>query len=147
MLRPEETALHHHRTVEDLMTTELLSIGEGDPIAKALQVMSTALVHHLPVVDASHHVVGLVSDRDLLRGLAGDKNRTDPVGTVMSRSVKTVKSGTHAHTAARVMIDAGIHSLPVESEEGVLVGMITASDFLAVAEAALRGLDVSKKDA
>ena len=136
---------HHHRTVEELMTSDVLTVREGDPIAKALHVMSTAVIHHLPVVDERHHLVGLISDRDLLRALAGDKNRTDPVGAVMQRAVKTVKVKTHAHTAARVMIDLGIHSLPVEREDGTLVGMVTANDFLAVAETALRGIDVSKE--
>jgi CBS domain-containing protein len=137
---------HHHRTVEDLMTTNVLTVREGDPIAKALQLMTSAVLHHLSVVDERHRVIGLVSDRDLLRGLAGDKNRTDPVGAVMSREVRTAKAGTHAHTAARMMLDAGIHSLPVEREDGALAGMVTASDFLAVAEAALRGMDVAKKE-
>ncbi len=127
------------------MTTDVLSIREGEPIAKALHVMSTALVHHLPVVDERHHLVGLVSDRDLLRGLAGDKNQTDPVGAVMQRAVQRVRRGTHAHAAAQVMIDSGIHSLPVEGEDGALVGMVTASDFLAIAELALRGIDVARR--
>lgn len=137
----------HHRQVDALMTTDVLSIREGEPIAKAMQLMATARVHHLPVVDGRHHVLGLVSDRDLLGALAGDKNRTDPIGAVMTANVTTVRATTHAHTAARLMLDVGIHSLPVVGDDGALIGMITASDFLVVAEAALRGLDVAKENA
>ncbi len=138
--------MSHHRTVETLMTTDVLTIEEGEPIAKALSVMATAVVHHLPVVDKKRRLVGLVSDRDLLRGLAGDKNRTDPVGSVMSRDVRTASVGTHAHTAARSMLEVGIHSLPILGDDGTLVGMVTASDFLAIAEAALRGVEVTKEE-
>ncbi|HQY60047.1 MAG: CBS domain-containing protein [Myxococcales bacterium] len=135
----------HHRQVDELMITDVLSVREGEPIAKAMHVMATARVHHLPVVDGRYHLVGLVSDRDLLNALAGDKNRTDPVGAVMQTPVKSVRATTHAHTAARTMLDSGIHSLPVVAEDGALVGMITASDFLAVAEEALRGIEVAKE--
>ena len=85
----------HHRTVESLMSTGVLSVREGEPIAKALDIMSTAALHHLPVVDGRGHLLGLLSDRDLLRGLAGDKNSTDPVGAVMTR----LKSGWKLHYA------------------------------------------------
>lgn len=137
---------HHHRTVEDLMTTNVVSIKEADPIAIGLDLMVTSSVHHLPVVDSQARVVGMLSDRDLLRGLAGDKGRTDPVGTVMSRHVRAVASTTHAHVAAKLMMEGGFNALPVVGPDGVVAGMITSSDFLAVAESALRGVDVASSE-
>lgn len=137
-------AMHHRRTVSEFMTTSVLSVEESDSIARALETMATAAVHHLPVVDRARCVVGVLSDRDLLNGLATGRSRADAVGGVMTRSVRTVTQATHAHEAVVAMLEGGFSSLPVERDDGTLVGIVTARDFLEVAEAALRGEDVAR---
>lgn len=129
----------HHRTVSELMKGDLVVAQETDTIARAMEIMSQEAIHHLPVVDSEGKLAGLVSDRDLLGALAGSMGRTDPIGAIMVRGVVSVETTTHAHMAAEVMLDAQIHCLPVTDKGGKLVGLITATDFLEVAEHALRG--------
>ncbi len=121
------------------MKSDMLYVHETDPIARALELMMTGLVHHLPVLGKDLRIVGMLSDRDLLRGLAGGQRRTAPVALVMSRAVHVVRPSVHAHVAVQRMLDAGISSLAVESEDGSIVGIVTSHDFLPVAEEALRG--------
>lgn len=133
----------HHRTVSDLLKGDLVVAQETDTIARAMEIMSQESIHHLPVVDGEGKLAGLVSDRDLLRALAGSMGRTDPIGAIMARGVVSVEPTAHAHAAAEVMLDAQIHCLPVTEKGGKLVGIITATDFLEVAEHALRGEPVA----
>ena len=135
----------HDRTVADLMSENPVVLRESDAIARALELMLQETVHHLPVVDAHGKFVGLVSDRDLLRALAASSGRTDPVASVMSRSIVSVEPKTHAHAAAEILLDAQINSLPVTAPDGQLVGMLTSRDFLGIAERALRGEDVASR--
>ncbi len=124
--------------VQDLMSTSLITVRDTDVIGTALSAMGTATIHHLPVVDANHRVVGILSDRDLLRGLAGSMKESSPLTAIMTRSVRCARPTTSGADAARLMIEQGISSLPIENEAGILVGILTSRDLLVVAENALR---------
>ncbi|PWS36793.1 CBS domain-containing protein [Falsiroseomonas bella] len=52
---------------EDLMTREVVMVGPHTPVDTALRVMDEHYFRHLPVVDGSGRLLGLVSVRDLVR--------------------------------------------------------------------------------
>ncbi|CAN5792364.1 hypothetical protein BH11MYX4_BH11MYX4_42580 [soil metagenome] len=131
--------------VSDLLTSAVHSVGEDDKILRALESMLEASIHHNPVLDGEGRVVGILSDRDLLRALAGDMRRVDPVGDVMSRQVVTVRPSTPAQEAAQLMLERGISALPVVDDAGKLCGIVTSRDFLRVAKNALAGEPLTNK--
>ena len=126
-------------TVSDLMTTALMTINASEPLSEAKLDMQSGLVHHLPVVDDRGHLVGIVSDRDIVR--RADKKR---IADVMSRDVVTTRPDAPAHLAASMMLDFRIGSLPVVNDDGALVGVVTITDYLAVARRALLGLPLGR---
>ena len=121
------------------MTTALMTINASEPLAEAKIDMQMGLVHHLPVVDDRGHLVGIVSDRDIVR--RADKKR---VADVMSRDVVTTRPDAPAHLAASMMLDFRIGSLPVVDDDGALVGVVTVTDYLGVARRALLGLPLER---
>jgi CBS domain-containing protein len=127
-------------TVGDLMTTTLLTLKERDTVDQADIDMHLAEVRHIPIVDDRRHVVGIISDRDLLRAF-GSARVEGPieVGRIMTRRVRTVTISTPAYRAAQLMIAHKIGALPVVGEDEQLVGIITETDFLRVAFEALGG--------
>jgi CBS domain-containing protein len=52
-------------TVERYMTSEVITAGAQDPIRDAADKMMTYRIHHLPVVDDSEGVIGMLSTTDL----------------------------------------------------------------------------------
>ena len=132
-------------TVEDYMSTAVLTLKESDALSAAQIEMQLAEIRHLPVVDKKSHVVGVVSDRDILRNLTKIDGKPLPVAQIMSRRVRTVKPTTAAHEAASLMLELKIGCLPVVGDEEQIVGIITDSDFLKIAEQALLGVDVTKR--
>ena len=136
---------HSHPTVEDFMSTAVLSMKETDTLSAAQIEMQMAEIRHLPVVDSKGHVVGVLSDRDILRNLTKIDGKPAPVTQIMSRRVQTVKASLGAAEAAALMIERKIGCLPVVGEDEQLVGIITETDFLRIAEQALRGVDVSRR--
>jgi CBS domain-containing protein len=131
-------------TVEDLMSTAVISLNEVDTVGRAHLEMHVASIRHIPVVDGRNHVVGILSNRDLIRALAEGRTQV-PIGQIMTRTVRTVRSTTVAYDAVTMMIDGKIGSLPVVGDDEQLVGIVTETDFLAVAQQALRGLDLSSR--
>ncbi|WP_438013886.1 CBS domain-containing protein [Sorangium sp. So ce315] len=134
--------LKKNRTVEDYMSTAVITLKEADTISAANLEMKLAEIRHIPVVDARGRVVGIVSDRDMLRHASSLDGKLIPIASIMTRRVRTVRPTTPAADAAQVLLDHKIGCLPVVGDEEQLVGIITETDFLSIAQQALRGIDV-----
>ena len=129
------------QTVSDRMTCDLVSVEPREKALAALRLMRQWQIRHLPVVDEGK-LVGIVSDRDICRGMARDtiEKVQDPqphitlmdhhsVRNLMNRDVEsTTRSATLAQ-AADHMVRRRIGSLPVTDQDR-LVGIITETDLL-----------------
>lgn len=132
-------------TVDDFMSTAVITVKEADALSAAQLEMQLAEIRHLPVVDKKNHVVGILSDRDVLRVLTKLGDRPIPVAQIMSRRVRTVTPSLPAHAAATLLIENRIGCLPVVGDDEQIVGIITETDFLKIAEQALLGVDVTRR--
>jgi CBS domain-containing protein len=126
-------------TVENLMTTSVIALQATDPIAKAITDMDVVGVHHFPVIDEQNRVVGVISDRDLLRALAAGNGPADPVAIAMMKEVRTATADLAAVEALDLMLERRITALPVVSDDGTLSGIVTTTDFLKLASQTLHG--------
>jgi acetoin utilization protein AcuB len=112
--------------VVERMTSNPVTVTDAATAKQALQILEEHRLHHLPVVDDEDHLVGIVSEKDLLRA-RGD----EPVKSVMTREVVTATEYTALEEAARIMVDHKIGSLPI-MRNGKLVGMITETDLFKI---------------
>lgn len=115
--------------VEDLMSTALLTVREGDSMASAEETMRLGGLRHVPVVDEHGNLVGIISARDVLGALAEGKRKAR-VGELMTRQVITVTVSTPVKEAIDLLLENRFGSLPVIGSDGHLVGIVTETDFL-----------------
>ncbi len=115
------------------MSTALVTARPGDTVADVDLEMRLAAVRHIPIVDSQNRLVGIVSQRDILRALPRSKTGSVPMRGVMSARVVTVQPSTPAAEAAEQMLQRKIGCLPVLGEDGQLVGLVTESDFVRLA--------------
>lgn len=130
--------------VADVMAQEVTTLRRNDRLSVADDVMRLGRIRHLPVLDdESGALVGIVSQRDLFRGALA---RSLGYGThaqqkmmnlllvkeVMTSDVVTVSPDVPLEQAARTMLERKLGCLPVV-ERGRLVGILTESDFVALA--------------
>lgn len=125
--------------VEEMMTPGVIALHEDDTVAIADEQMRLADIRHIPVVDGQNHVVGIVSNRDIYKVLGTPDAAKKRIAEIMSRDVLTVAPEAPAFRAAEIMLDNKIGALPVVSEDEVLIGIVTETDFLSVAHNALQG--------
>jgi predicted transcriptional regulator len=59
------------KTVADVMTPEVLSVGADEPVERAIHTMAFEGVHRLVVVDGERRLAGIVTSMNVLRDLAG----------------------------------------------------------------------------
>lgn len=104
-----------------------VTVRPDETLANAGQLMMEYKLGGIPVVDASHKLVGILTNRDL-RFQSLD-NR--PVSELMtSGSLVTVPQGTTIQQAEEVLRKYKIEKLPVVDKKGKLVGLITYKDIL-----------------
>jgi len=134
--------------VRDLMTTKLVTLFAEQAMPLAEEIMRFRHIRHLPVVEPSGNLVGLVSHRDILAantsslvGLTDEQRRARQgsvlVKDIMTKDMWTVTPQTYAEVAAQTLLDHAYGCLPVV-EDGKLVGILTERDFLKVAILYLR---------
>ncbi|HEM46891.1 MAG TPA: CBS domain-containing protein, partial [Alphaproteobacteria bacterium] len=112
--------------VIERMTTQPATITAETPVHKALEVIQAKAVRHLPVVNDKDQLIGIVSEKDLLRADSGAN-----VEQIMTRDVVTATEYTALEDAARIMADRAISSLPV-MRNGKLVGIITETNLFMI---------------
>ncbi len=128
-------------SVRDLMTDKIFALRADDDIQMARDLMDERNVRHVPVVDEDRNLVGLVSERDLLRSMYPSTSEL-PVGTqhavlkrvkvsaIMTRDVETVEPDDDLAAAAQVMLDNKYGCVPVVVDGGRVEGILTESDFV-----------------
>lgn len=128
-------------TATDIMTTDPATAHPDDTLLVAAARMQRLNVRHLPIVDANHRVIGMLSDRDLRTVIGNaflDPDQQSPagalaerrVGDVMSRDVLTVTPGQSVAELAAELMGRAISALPVVDDDGRLVGIVSIVDVL-----------------
>ncbi len=124
----------------DVMTGHPITIGTEAMLAEAIAIMSDMSFHHLPVLSAERHLIGVLSIHDCEQALGESINKHVPlvnaavaqstsVASVMTPAPTIVEPDAPASEAARLMLEHYIGCLPVMRVE-TLVGIITRSDLL-----------------
>lgn len=78
-----------------------------------------------PVIEQSGKLVGIITSRDII-----GKNETEKIEKVMTKNPITVTENTSVASAAHSMIWEGIDLLPVVTESGVFIGIVSREDVL-----------------
>jgi CBS domain-containing protein len=135
--------------VEDVMTREVVTVPPGASLKDAARLLVEHRISGLPVVDNQHHVLGVISETDVLAReadesllprplawLAGfdagvDRSKLEArlVGAAMTTPAVTIEAHRPVGVAATRMIDRGVNRLPVV-EDGKLVGIVTRADLV-----------------
>jgi CBS domain-containing membrane protein len=125
--------------ISDIMTPRegLVIVAPDWSLDDVRRVLAEHAIRHLPVLDDSDHLVGLVSLTDvLLAGSDGQRRVED----IMVRNIDTVDERSNVRHAALLMFRRKRSCLPV-TRDGNLRGIVTDSDFLEVAIALMEQME------
>ena len=136
-------------TVKDVMSTHVIAVRESASYKEMAAMLREQRVSAFPVIDDDNKVIGVVSETDLLtkEALEGTVPRTlqsltrqrvrSQVNAVtaadlMTKPAVTIGPDEPVTDAARLMFNRRVKRLPVISDDGTLIGIVTRSDVLSV---------------
>jgi len=112
--------------VKDIMNSQIFSIGQDKLVIDAVQELISRNVGALAVTDSGGKLIGIFSERDLLKRVVGknqDPKKTS-IKSVMSSPVMTIPDEASIGEAMVKMSDNHIRHLPVVNAKAAFVGML-----------------------
>ena len=145
-----------HTALKDVVSTDIVYVNPQDTLREALAVMMDNRVSALPVIDARHRCVGVISVTDLLgvtKDLSDELNALSEAGGLdhealvaklehadllteqvqgwMSPDPVSVAIESTIQHAAQVMLRNRVHRLVVLDDQQRVVGVVSTMDLLA----------------
>src|SRR5262252_7448359 len=112
-------------TVADLMVKDVLTVDPADTIGEAAEKMEAAGVGAVVVVEDFVRIVGIVTERDLLRAVAARARAAEArVRQWMTPDPLTIEPETSIEEAANIMFDHNFRHLPVV-KDGRSLGIVS----------------------
>ena len=113
------------------MTRSLLSVTAGGTLGEAAAQMAERGVGAIVVLEGDA-IAAILTERDVMRAVAGGHDGSAMVGDWMTRHPDTIEPTDTTDHAASLMIHGGFRHLPVV-EEGRVFGIISIRDLMRVA--------------
>ncbi|AEH06849.1 CBS domain-containing protein [Methanothermococcus okinawensis] len=115
--------------VKEIMTNEAVCIKENALLKEVIELFIEKNVGGVPVVDKDYKLISTITERDIIRFLKDNVDKSEKVIDYMTEKPVVATSGERLKDVARTMLRNGFRRLPVISEDR-LVGMITSTDFI-----------------
>lgn len=123
--------------VEEIMKTKVVTLSPEQSIYEASKLMLEHKIRHLPIINKEHHLIGIVSDRDIRDAAPSilsnptEKNNVleHPIKTIMSTNLITGHPLDFVEEIGAVFYEYHISCLPI-IQDRKLVGIITETDLL-----------------
>ena len=134
--------------VSEIMTTGVKTANADTPVKEIANTMCFNKISGLPIVDADNRIIGIVSEKDLLKRMFPDmatiaaegrpnfeemeKGYADTLqliaSDIMTTTVSSVSPEMPIMKAASLMCINNIRRIPAADEDGKLVGIISIGD-------------------
>ncbi len=116
------------------MKSPVITLNENVSISDARQRFLEHRFRHFPVINKDKHLLGIISDRDILTEVASLEDKTqqsyNSIVTLLNKPVLTASADTHIREICRVMFSQHVGAIPITDDAGSLLGMVTRSDIL-----------------
>jgi CBS domain-containing protein len=114
--------------IREIMSDKLTYASDNDSLNDVLNLMYEKNVGGLPIVDEDTRIKAIITEEDFVRFCRGLETGL-AVESFMSPNVVTAPAQTTIEKMTRMIIQKGFRRMPVV-QDGVLMGMVTASDIM-----------------
>lgn len=120
--------LNEMNHLRDIMTGEIDACRPEDNVYEVAVKMRDLNVGAIPICDDKHHLLGMITDRDIvIRGVAEKRPNSTQVTDIMSSDMVTATQDMSIDEAAQLMADHQIRRLPIVENQRI-IGMVSLGD-------------------
>lgn len=136
---PQDVYKANEKTIEpgdkvsfiyEILSSPVFTLSAEETLSSVKTIFARKKFRHIPIVNSEDTLLGIISERDILRALAEDIHSDTNIKELMNMRVLTTISDATIRESAKVMINERIGCLPVLSSNQKLIGIITRSDIL-----------------
>lgn len=117
--------------VERIMSHPVVFLEDTRTMQDAIRVITDSRFRHLPIVDHTLKLQGVISDRHILKALTSYQSTTylnASVKDYMVSKILTARPKTSVLEVAYIMFELNIGSMPIIDEDNHILGIVTRSD-------------------
>ncbi|MGA1824727.1 MAG: HPP family protein [bacterium] len=111
--------------IGSIMTKEVIAITKECPIDKAIEILLNNKITGMPVVEDNMHLVGIITEKDLLRVLYD--STCNSIADLMTTNVITFNENDNLVDLVRCLIEKNFRRIPITSQ-GKVVGIVSRTD-------------------
>ncbi|WP_054695571.1 sigma-54-dependent Fis family transcriptional regulator [Syntrophomonas palmitatica] len=116
--------------VSEIMRRDVCAFNINDSLQRVCYLIEKHRLYGAPVVDDNRILRGLFTRPHLIRALLKQHLFSTPVGELMQTNIVTIEPDRDLSEAIKLFVDTGYHHYPVINDEGVLIGLVLATDLL-----------------
>lgn len=117
-------------SVKDIMKTGIITAKVDTGIRDVAKIMYENNIGSIIIVDELNNIVGIFTERDLVKVVALGIDLDAPIKNVMTTNVITAQPNDDITTIAITMLEKGIRHIPVVNKDNRVVGIISIRDVL-----------------
>jgi CBS domain-containing protein len=130
-------AIENMTEIRDIMETNVITVGRRTPILDAIETLVKHNFTGLPVVDKRNHVIGIVTEKDILALALSIRYKTYGSSTISSKvedfmttNVVTVDVNEPFKQICTSLMKHPFRRIPI-TEKGKVVGIVSRKDIIA----------------
>ena len=118
--------MHEIRTI---MSKDVVTVHPDTPIADVIELLSEHDITGIPVVDAEEHLVGIITEKDIMGLALGEEEVSGRVEDYMTRDVVSFDENEDVIAVCECLLNHDFRRVPILSH-GKLVGIISRRDLI-----------------
>jgi len=115
--------------VRDVMKRGAVIAKLDDKVLKISKALTEKKINNVPVVDSKGKLVGIVSEKDILKAMESKKFMKMTAKDVMTKAVFSVKENDSLEYVAKIFTEKPYRRIPVTNKKKV-VGVIARDDII-----------------
>ncbi|MEM2022681.1 MAG: CBS domain-containing protein [Archaeoglobaceae archaeon] len=115
--------------IEEIMEKKVIAISDSATFSEAVETMFEKRVGGCPIINDDGKVVGIITEKDVVKYLANKSKYDAPAEDYMTKNVVTLKPRDTIKKAMETMISKKLRRLPVV-DSGILYGIVTVREIL-----------------
>lgn len=137
-MRNNYASILNNLKISEIMSRKVISVFENTGLDKIEKIFKEQEIHHIPVIDESLKLRGIISFADLLffkkiSDTASSDGSLKTAADIMTRNTLTVQPQDLVGKASEIFMDKNLKCLPVVDSDKNVLGIITTYDLIVLA--------------